>query len=225
MPQSDTLITRSSIINDFISVVMDPARNTSRWYAGNIPTNTSRVWTGGAIVTVAAYSIINQTPLATQDSLMANPRTSDIVNLNPDWVTASEIVSTLRTFAKNTSVIRRIQMGIYYTIYDRSTGVDSSIPSDNPTAHIGGRIDGTSYGAHPNGIDYCHLTSSYIIDNSGVSSDRPSRDNTISAPNLNSYIQNLRNAANAGVNGSSIVDLRICHSSCHSNCHSSRGRR
>ena len=221
MPQSGTSITRSSIINDFISGVMQPARNTSRWYTGNFPTINNRVWESGSVIAWSPYNIVNTEPFTTQERLMDDPNNGNITTLFPDFVTAYVITDVLRQYARNTSVIRRIQMGLYYTVY--TDGVQTGVPSDNPNAHIGGRITGVAIGSHPTGIDFGHLHSGHMVDNSYVQG--PTRDNTISAPELNNFISNLRSAANAATNGSPIVDLRICHSSCHNNCHSSRGRR
>jgi len=224
MPQSGTLVTRSSIIDDFIANVMQPAQNTNRWHSTNLPTNTVRIWTNGSIITVASYPLLDPSYMESQYFNMTNPSTGNITPLNPDNVTAYVIVDVLRVYARNTSLIRRIQMGIFFTQYFDGQGVRTDgFISDNPYAHIGGRIDGTNTGSHPTGIEPAHLSNNFLVNNTDVSAGIPSSGGEISASNLNSFISALRDRANPYNNP--IVDLRICHSSCHSNCHSSRGRR
>lgn len=221
MPQQNTDITKSSVLNDFITTVMDPARNTLRWYAGNVPTITNRIWDNGTVLVVAPYAVINQSALDSQSSGMNNPQNYELGN-NQNLIQASEIVNLLRSYASNTTKIRRAQMGLYYTQYYNGQYTNTGVPSDNPYAHASGVITGVAIGSHPTGIDYTHLIDSYKL---SISTSGPNQNEIIYANVLNNFYSNLRSAADAGTNGSSVVDLRICHSSCHNNCHGSRGRR
>jgi hypothetical protein len=213
-----TTVTKKQIIDDFISAVMDPARNSSRFHSSNIPVTTRRVWNNGGIIITSERSVINTGVLAGQTTGLDNPNVSEISNAT---ITASEIVDVCRSFARNTTRIRKVQYGLYYTVYSNGQGTQTGVPSDNPVAHAGGAISGTEAG----GESLAHLSSSYLVDIPSNISGAPSKDNVINSNNLNSFFNNLRGAADANKNGSSVVDLRICHSSCHNNCHGSRGRR
>lgn len=218
MASSGNIITKASIINDFIAAVMTPAATSSRFHTTNLPTTTTRIWAAGATETVQQpIPVINQAALSASSAGLTNPTTTD---LTENTITATRIVNVCRSYAYNTTRIRRITYGMYYTVYGNGSYTQTGVPSNDPVAHASGVITGTL----GEGTGLGHLTTSYLVSLPAVA-NTPSGTETVSAPNLNSFYANLRTAANASENDSAVIDLRICHSSCHNNCHSSRGRR
>ena len=217
MPSTGNLISKQSLIDDFIAAVMTPAANSSRWHSTSVPTTTSRIWDAGAVITVSPRSVINETVLSPSTAGLENPTTA---NLPTNPITATEIVNVFRSYAYNTTRIRNVTYGMYYTIYGNGSYIETGIPSDNPGAHASGAITGTL----SEGTGLAHLTTTYLVALPAVA-NTPAGNALISAPNLNSFFSNLRTVANPATNGSANIDLRICHSSCHNNCHGSRGRR
>ena len=196
---------------------MAPNRSLINFNSATVPTTNTRIWTNGGITHAFWLDTINRSALGAPGDGLANPTTA---HLPSTAVTAIEIVNVCRAFAHNTTRIRRVQFGLYFTRYSHPTGTWTGVPSDNPQAHIWGRIDGELNG----GVGVAHLTSAYLYAIPNVS-DTPAAGSDISAARLNAFYANLRSVSNANTSGAPIVDLRICHSSCHNNCHSSRGRR
>lgn len=244
MASSGDSVTKSSIINDFISSVMTPASDSSRLTSSSsLPTTNQQMWDNGGIRTtipnpVYAYdsygnpyiigytytdvslSCINSSALSSSTDGMTNPTTSDLPS---SAIVASEIISTCRSYAYNTSRIRNAQYGLYYTQYSYGQYGGTGVPASAPPTDASGAPVYT--GTLNSGTTLAHLTSSYRVDLPSSVGSEPSAGSGISASSLNSFYSNLRFYANANTNGSSTVDLRICHTSCHNNCHSARGRR
>jgi len=239
MATAGSTITKSSIINDFIAAVMNPAINSSRLHVSNYPTVGYRIWTSGGILynyTVPVYSgtdaygnpilvgynyppvvmdAINRSVLENSSVGMGNPSTADLPTAR---ITASEIVNVCRNYAYNTTRIRNVIYGLYYTQYGDGSGLIGyhGVPLDYAP---GGVLTGTlNYGE-----SLARLNSSYLVNLPATVGSDPASGSIVSASALSSFYSNLRYYASGTTNGS--VDLRICHTSCHNNCHSSRGRR
>lgn len=212
-------VRKRKIIDDFIEAVMKPASNSSRFHSSNFPGTTRRIWASGTILTGQSnLATINRTPLSDSSAGLSDPTTS---SLSSSTITASEIVDTCRSFAYNTTRIRKVQYGLYYTSYTNGQYTQTGVPSDNPNAHASGVISGTENG----GTALAHLSTQYLVDIPSNISNAPRSGDVIDDSKLSSFYDNLRKAADANQNSSSTVDLRVCHSSCHNNCHGSRGRR
>lgn len=266
MAYSGQTITKSSIIDDFISAVMAPARNTSRiTSSSNLPTTNQQMWDNGGIRTtianpVYAYdsygnpyvigytysnvslSCINTNLLRPGTDGLSDPTTS---NLPSSAIVANEIISTCRMYAYNTTRIRKVQYGLYYTQYSYGQYFGSGVPASGPP-YEQIPIYGTAYDNYGNpyttiigyntgapvytgtlnpGTSLAHITSNYSVAIPSSVGGEPTTGGVVSASQLNSFYNNLRYYADANTNGSGTVDLRICHTSCHNNCHSARGRR
>jgi hypothetical protein len=241
MATAGNTITKSSIVTDFINAVMNPA-NITRWHSGSYPTINYRIWTSGSLLynyTVPVYATttdaygnvityiasytypavsmdtINRSALENSSVGMSNPSTA---NLPSAQIVASEIVNMCRSFAFETTRIRRIYYGLYYTQYGDGSGLigQHGVPLDYAP---GGVFTGTLNF----GDSVAHLNSNYMVSIPGAVGSDPAAGTTVSASSINAFYSNLRYYANPYTHG--VVDLRICHSSCHNNCHSSRGRR
>jgi len=170
MATAGSTITKSSIINDFISSVMTPARNTSRiTSSSNLPTTNQQMWDNGGIRTtiatpvyaydvygnpyVASYtytnvslSCINTSALSTASDGLSDPTTS---NLSSSAIVANEIISTCRNYAFNTTRIRKAQYGLYYTQYSFGQYFNSGVPASGPP-YVQIPIYGTAYDNYGN---------------------------------------------------------------------------
>jgi len=225
MPNASEIITKPSVITEFIQRVMDPARNTVRWSSTNYPQFDHRVWENGGIIFWGNLPSINTAPLADSNSNVTSPTNAELSSL----VLANEILNLLRNYAYNTTVIRRIRYGKYYSIYSHNSGARTGVPADDyvPFGYTGTFLNGTwptATGTPDGEVGFAHMTSAYLVSNP-LSVAGPVVTTIIDGSDLTDFFTNLRNAADATTNGSAEVDLRICHSSCHNNCHSSRGRR
>lgn len=218
-------VTKSTIINDFIATVLnasklDPAGAIFADGVGgainNAPTTNLRVWQNGGVISTGLRFTINTIPLAPKQYSLPN-----VQDLGDSIIVASTISNVLRNYARQTTRIRPIRSGLYYTIYSNGQYTNTSVPSDNPNAHASGVITGTFLDSSTQ----AHLNNQYLLDISTSVSNQPQSGQVISASNLNSFYNNLNTAVNNLQNSGGRIDLRICHSSCHNNCHSSRGRR
>jgi hypothetical protein len=263
-------VTKNSIIQDFISAVMNPALFSNRYSTTTgLPTTNQQMWDNGGIRTsyqqpiystaydgygnpyqyISGYytvnvslSCINTAVLDSHLAGLQNPSTGDLPS---SAIVASEIISTCRSYAYETSRIRKIQYGLYYTQYSYGQYFGSGVPASGPpTQQI--PVYQTGYDNYGNSYQYIayyisggpvytgelnggtalgHLTASYKVALPSNVGGEPSAGSTISSSSLSSFYSNLRYYANPDTNNSPTMDLRICHTSCHNNCHSARGRR
>ncbi len=231
MPSPGTLVTRSSVISDFIVKITNPVRNATwnppfgfggpqpAYHSGLVPTSTTRVWENGSIVTSAPYTAINTSALSTKD--YSDPTAADFPSA---IIYASEVLNACRAYARLTTRLRTVIFGVIYTQYYNGQYTRTGVPSDDPNAHAGGVITGSLVF----GVGDAHLTSSYLLNLAAPITSQPAQSTLISATNFNSFLDNLRQAvinAQTAANNTGLPDLRVCHSSCHNNCHGSRGRR
>ena len=218
MATAGTVVTKQTIIDDFVSAVMAPEQNRARWHSGNKPTHNYVISADNSTPGVAPYPIIGYrepgptpAPKPGQGNTanvfdgvdvtgaasvgMANPTAADFT----EAITASNIVSVLRNYAYQTTRVRLVRAGVYYQYY------------------------GGGVGTFNEQVGYAHLNDTYLRTNP-LSVSGPAANDIITASTLNTFYTSLRIAANTDTYGD-IIDLRICHTSCHSACHSSRGRR
>ncbi len=202
MAIAGTVVTKANIINDFVSAVMAPEQNRTRWHLNNKPTYNYRIGAYNSTNLVAPYVIIQEKAgdgvtdiLIAPDIGMANPPESGFEVA----IIAGNIVSLLRFYAYNTTRVRSVRAGIYYN------------------------YSGGASGTFSEQVGYAHLNDTYLRTNP-LSVSGPAANDIITASTLNTFYTSLRLAANTDTYGD-IIDLRICHTSCHASCHSSRGRR
>lgn len=195
MATTGELITKQAIINDFVSAVMAPEQNRSRWHINNQPTASTTIGGYDSTNTVTPYVAI-QPVLVNSSISMANPTVTDFPET---LITANNIVSVLRNYAYGTTRVRSARAGIFYNYSSGASGTFGEA------------------------INYAHLNDTYLRTNP-LSVSGPSVNQDITATALNTFYTSLRLSANTD-NYGDIIDLRICHTSCHSACHSSRGRR
>lgn len=195
MASTGTVVTKQTIIDDFVNAVMAPEQNRSRWHINNKPTFDYQRGAWDSYNYVGPYPVI-QDVLVDPSVGMSNPPQS---SFSTELITASNIVDVLRSYAYGTTRVRYVIAGIYY----------------NESSGAGG-----TYGYQEG---YAHLNDNYLRSQpTGVVG--PVVNDTIIATQLDNFYSSLRSAANTDTYGDAI-DLRICHTSCHSACHSSRGRR
>lgn len=223
MPSTSQSITKPSVIDEFISTVMDAAK-IGRITSSVYPTYDYVFWDNGSMTYSGPFPTIDTSPLVDENYNLGNPTTAELSSL----VYANEILNLLRSYAYNTTVIRRVRYGKYWIQYSNGQGTRTGVPSNDP-AHAPWGYQGTmQWGFYDGNIDGsvypAHLNTDYRVSNPNSVSG-PTTAALIDGSDLTDFFNNLRNAANPNTNGSDIVDLRICHSSCHNNCHSSRGRR
>jgi hypothetical protein len=190
-----TVVTKQTIIDDFVSAVMAPEQTRGRWHLYSKPTYDYAIGLDDATNYVGPYPII-QDVLVDPSVGMANPTAANFT----EAIAASNIVSVLRDYAYGTTRVRLARAGIFYNY------------------HIGG-----SSGTFGEQVAYAHLNDTYLRTNP-LSVSGPAANDIITADALNTFYTSLRLAANTDTYGD-IIDLRICHTSCHANCHGSRGRR
>lgn len=211
MATAGTVVTKQTIIDDFVSAVMAPEQNRARWHSGNKPTYDYAIGQYNSTPYVGPYPIIGYHPspswidnsigggsvdvTAAPSVGMANPTAANFT----EAITASNIVSVLRDYAYQTTRVRLVRAGIYY------------------------QYSGGVLGTFAEQVGYAHLNDTYLRTNP-LSVSGPAANDIITASTLNTFYTSLRIAANTDTYGD-IIDLRICHTSCHSSCHGSRGRR
>lgn len=111
-------------------------------------------------------------------------------------VVGSTIINQFRSYAAALSAIRLTRLVKYY-----NTNGALSVTYDATTiAHLDGR---------------------YQNNMSGVSAANITAGNTISAANLDAFINALSSTINATRNSTVTFEEFFCHSSCHSSCHGS----
>jgi hypothetical protein len=70
-----------------------------------------------------------------------------------------------------------------------------------------------------------HLSSAYQGNIGSPANNGVASNQTISAPNLETFFTTLRSAYNTVRADTITINVDVCHSSCHVSCHGSRGRR
>lgn len=231
MPSTGQTVTKPSVITEFISRVMDPAVNTGRWWfdndvgSGVLPRFDHRWWDNGTIVYSGPSPVMSTAGLMTAYRGLDNPTEGQLTNL----VVGNEILDLLRSYAYNTTVIRRVRYGKYYTNYSHANGTRTPVPSDNPDhapyGYQGTFLNGTwsaNIGTTDGAVDYTHMDFTFR-QSAPLEVSGPTAQQLIDGSDLTDFFTRLRAAAHP--DNHPIVDRRICHSSCHNNCHSSRGRR
>ena len=142
MATSNTQVTKASVINTFISKVVNPAYNSCVYWNGNNP-GTSR---------------INTAALGPRD--VTRPGTGTISTVDINGTAASNIVEMARAYAYNTTVYRRARFGLrtdgatvgdgtrvcrlndnYRIGYTYGAGSLGSLPRDVNAAMINGFFD------------------------------------------------------------------------------------
>lgn len=195
MADVGTVVTKQTIVDDFVNAVMAPEQNRGRWHSGNRPTFDYQRGAWDSYNYVGPYSVI-QDVVVDPSIGMANPPTAA---LSTELITASVIVDVLRNYAYGTTRVRYVFAGIYYNTSWGEAGTY-----------------GLQYG-------YAHLNDNYLR-SQPYNVAGPVVNDTIIASQLINFYNSLRSAANTDTYGDAL-DLRICHTSCHSSCHASRGRR
>jgi hypothetical protein len=214
------VITKASVVNDFINTVMSSARMapSGALHSGNAPRVDVRMWDNGTIISWAgAYIAANTTQLGSDQ--YSYPTTANLPGSGASGltITASLIVNMCKSFANATTRLRPAQWGLYYTQYYNGQYVQTGVPSDGSNIPF---FTGTVLAT----FGQAHLTTNYL-QSVGAISNEPIANTIISAPNINNFYNNLAAAVTALRGSIGTVDLRVCHSSCHNNCHGSRGRR
>lgn len=189
MATAGTVITKQNVIDDFVSAVMAPEQNRSRWHLNNKPTYNFLIGADNSTNQVAPYAII-QDVLVDPSVGMANPTATNFT----EAITASNIVSVLRNYAYQTTRVRLVRAGIFY------------------------QYSGGSPGTFNEQVAYAHLNDTYLRTNPlGVSG--PATNDIIAANALNTFYTSLRLAANTDSYGDIIdlrICHTSCHGNCHS---------
>jgi hypothetical protein len=220
MASTGQVITKASVVNDFIATVMNTSRmdpsGSIHYY--NVPVINVRMWDNGTVIGwTGAYLSARLSELGT--NTYAYPTTSNLPGSGASGLTinASLIVNMCKAFANATTRLRPAVWGLYYTQYFNGQYTQTGVPSDNANIPFFSGTVLLTYGQ-------AHLNNNYLQSVGFVSSE-PSTNATISAANINNFYTNLAAAVTALRGSIGTVDLRVCHSSCHNNCHGSRGRR
>jgi hypothetical protein len=180
-----TIITKAGIINDVNNDIVTPKNSRVVW------------WTGSSIEP-------NCGTLDTQLTPMGESNLSSTL-------TANEVITQIRNFAKESTRIRQLESGRF-----------------NPSCG--------NYSVY-NGIRVAALTSAYYV--SALTSQidtTPGPQGVVSATALNNFVTTLKNIADLSEGAAYRVACitqdgchcschSSCHASCHSSCHSSRARR
>lgn len=225
MPSTSEIVTKPSVVQEFITRVMDVARAIPRFTSSSYPTFDHRMWDNGSVTYSGPSPTIDLSPITDSEYDLTNPTESELSTL----VYGNEILTLLRQYAYNTTVIRKVRYGKYYTVYYNGQGARTGVPSDDPGhapwGYNGTFLNGTypyAMGTTDGEVYTAHLNTDYLQSTPlGVSG--PTATQLIDGSDLTDFFNNLSYYAQPDRHD--IVDLRICHSSCHNNCHSSRGRR
>jgi hypothetical protein len=134
-------------------------------------------------------------PLGGDSSGYSQTLASDISDTN---ITASTITANFRAYATLLSRIRSVRLLKWFQIQG-----DIRARNDYDNTNI------------------TNLNSGYAADMSTVGSNIPSSTDTISASNLDSFVNSLSTAINNNRTNTVTMEEFYCHSNCHSNCHGS----
>jgi hypothetical protein len=185
MAIQSTIITKAGIASDVNTAIITPKNSRVVWWSGNtIEPN-----------------------CGTLDAQLTAMSTSNIANT----LTASDVITQIRNFAKESTRIRQLESGRYnpscgnYTVYN-SFRV-SALNENYYVTALTSQIDTT-----------------------------PSPQGFVSATALNNFVTTLKNIADLSEGATYRVACitqdgchcschSSCHSSCHNSCHSSRARR
>jgi hypothetical protein len=188
MATAGTVVTKQNIIDDFVSAVMAPEQNRTRWHLNNKPTYNYVISSYNSTPQVAPYPVIQDVLVASTVG-MTNPAAADFTQA----ITASNIVSVLRNYAYGTTRVRSVRAGIYYN------------------------YSGGGAGTFGEQVGYAHLSDTYLRTNP-LSVSGPATNDIISANPLNTFYTSLRIAANTDTYGDIIdlrICHTSCHASCH----------
>lgn len=189
MATAGTVITKQTIIDDFVSAVMAPEQGRTRWHLSNKPTYDYAIGGDNSTPYVGPYVVI-QDVLVAPSVGMDNPTGTDFTEV----ITASNIVSVLRNYAYGTTRVRLVRAGIYYN------------------------YSGGSSGTFAESVAYAHLNDTYLRTNP-LSVSGPAANDDISASTLSTFYTSLRLSANTDSYGDIIdlrICHTSCHSACHS---------
>lgn len=235
MATSGQLVTRQSIINDFIATVMNTSRinPTGALHTNNIPFVDIRMWDNGTVISAPGTKVAAAT-FSIGNNIYPLPGPSDLPDVTsiPNLIVASRIASMCKAYAQITTRLRPAQWGIYYTQYYNGQYTRTGVPSDDANvpfisgtfAYNVGQAHLTFQWLAGGGVDQFFGTGSTSIEVATIT-DQPSVTDTISAARINNFYNNLVTAVDQRRGSMGTADLRVCHSSCHNNCHGSRGRR
>ena len=188
MASAGNVVTKQSIVDDFVNAVMAPEQNRGRWHLYNKPTYDYTIGAWDSTNYSGPYPVI-QDVLVDPNVGMANPPTSQ---LSTELITASNIVAVLRSYAVGTTRVRLVRAGIYYNYtYGGGTFAES--------------------------VSYAHLNDNYLRGEPNNISG-PVVNDTIIATQLDNFYASLRSAANTDTYGDIIdlrICHTSCHSACH----------
>ena len=189
MATAGTVVTKQNVIDDFVSAVMAPEQNRTRWHLNNKPTYDYTIGAYNSTNYAGPYPVIQDVLVASSVG-MTNPIGSNFT----EAITASNIVSVLRDYAYGTTRVRSVRAGIYYN------------------------YSGGASGTFGEQVGYAHLNDTYLRTNP-LSVSGPAANDIITASTLNTFYTSLRIAANTDTYGDIIdlrICHTSCHASCHS---------
>jgi len=199
------LIQKSTIINNFITNVITPARLSIQYDREDHPEDTGDVSDGGDNGTTGF-----PLSLVRRDAFNINPNSFNNVNSLGGRITASDLAIVFQHYAYNLTSIRRATLRRYRNYNGVNIGWDP-IASDRVTA-----------------LSPEYRTARATFNSQVTAGPNPMSNlepgNPASPASINALISRLASILSSRRSEAAIT-LNTCHNSCHSNCHGSRGRR